>query len=338
MCVQETIIRCKQGSTFVMIFKKGKILFSVFILFISFSIYGETTNAYYLNYRSKANIYDIRINGFPVTKNIALRTKNITIPVTHVLKSGNNKIEYNYVASNSGGKVSEKYFFYAALSTSSGQGKESLDVISKVYKNEDVVDSNENILKKNNITKTANMFVNKEYKTFESQFKISTNRYESVSEIRDFFIRDSNLPSKLPWDEFPENFGNERDESSLITAYEDLHKVIKNDNESQFYKFFEVFLNTLGYAYSGKSAKEYSDSISFTELAHQTVRGMQLQELKLADEVNVEYIDNGRFVRILPAPIRWESPNDSLLINVVFYKESGIYVPFAITDDMKILK
>ena len=97
-------------------------------------------------------------------------------------------------------------------------------------------------------------------------------------------------------------------------------------------------MNTLGHAFSGKSAKEYSDSISFTELAHRTVRGMQLQELELADKVNVEYIDNGRFVRILPAPIRWKSPNDSLLINVVFYKNSGVYVPFAITDDMKILK
>ena len=295
-------------------------------------------NGYYISLKSKSNIYDIRINGFPVTKNIALRSKNITIPVTHVLKNGNNKIEYNYVASNPGGKVSEKYFFYATLSTGSGKGKESLDVISKVYKNEDVVDSKENILKKNNITKTANMLVNEEYKTSESQFKISTNRYESVSEIRDFFIRDSSLPSKLPWDEFPENFGSERDEGSLITAYEDLHKVIKNDNESQFYKFFEVYLNTLGHAFSGKSAKEYSDSISFTELAHQTVRGMQIQELELADKVNVEYIDNGRFVRILPAPIRWKSPNDSLLINVVFYKNSGVYVPFAITDDMKILK
>ena len=82
----------------------------------------------------------------------------------------------------------------------------------------------------------------------------------------------------------------------------------------------------------GKNAREYTESLPIaSQLAglREEPGSPQLEPLRLADDPagdSLEFMGNGRLVRILPTPIRWSYPNEPDRFHrlpVVFYRTAS---------------
>ncbi|WP_141440275.1 hypothetical protein [Vreelandella titanicae] len=120
----------------------------------------------------------------------------------------------------------------------------------------------------------------------------------------------------------------------LRQAYERLHRLYEDGNSDALLSEFEPVWDRAGLLMAGgKNAREYTASLPIaSQLAglRQEPNGPQLQPLRLADDPNgdsLEFMGNGRLVRILPSPLHWSYPNqpnkEGHTVPVVFYRTAS---------------
>lgn len=121
----------------------------------------------------------------------------------------------------------------------------------------------------------------------------------------------------------------------LRQAYERLHRLYEEGNTDAILREGEPVWDRAGLLMAGgKSAREYIASLPFASQTigmRQEPDGPQLEPLRLAADPaddSLEFMGDGRLVRILPSPLRWSYPNNpnqkSDVVPVVFYRtESG---------------
>jgi len=120
----------------------------------------------------------------------------------------------------------------------------------------------------------------------------------------------------------------------LRQAYERLHRLFEEGNTDAIVREFEPVWDRTGLLMAGgKSAREYAESLPVgSQLVglHQEPNGPRLQPLDIADDPaddSLEFMGDGRLVRILPSPIYWSYPSqpdkEETAIPMVFYRTSA---------------
>ena len=120
----------------------------------------------------------------------------------------------------------------------------------------------------------------------------------------------------------------------LRQAYERLHRLYEEGNTDAILREGEPVWDRAGLLMAGgKSAREYIASLPFASQTigmRQEPDGPQLEPLRLAAnpaDDSLEFMGNGRLVRILPSPLRWSYPNQanqkSDVLPVVFYRTAS---------------
>lgn len=64
--------------------------------------------------------------------------------------------------------------------------------------------------------------------------------------------------------------------------------------------------------------------------------GFELEPLGALGELtnnNVEIVNGGYLVRVIPAPIRWSNENQSKILSLFFKKYNDEFIPAFISDD-----
>jgi len=117
----------------------------------------------------------------------------------------------------------------------------------------------------------------------------------------------------------------------LRQAYQRLHHLFEEGNTDAIVREFEPVWDRTGLLMAGgKSAREYAESLPVgSQLVglHQEPNGPRLQPLDIADDPagdSLEFMGDGRLVRILPSPIYWSYPGqpdkEETAIPMVFYR------------------
>ena len=120
----------------------------------------------------------------------------------------------------------------------------------------------------------------------------------------------------------------------LRQAYERLHRLYEEGNTDAILREGEPVWDRAGLLMAGgKSAREYIASLPFASQTigmRQEPDGPQLEPLRLAAnpaDDSLEFMGDGRLVRILPSPLRWSYPNQanqkSDVLPVVFYRTAS---------------
>ncbi|CAM0554609.1 hypothetical protein EHLJMEHL_00196 [Vreelandella titanicae] len=119
----------------------------------------------------------------------------------------------------------------------------------------------------------------------------------------------------------------------LRQAYERLHRLFEEGKTDAILREGEAMWDRAGLLMAGgKNAREYTESLPIaSQLAglREEPGSPQLEPLRLADDPagdSLEFMGNGRLVRILPTPIRWSYPNEPDRFHrlpVVFYRTAS---------------
>ncbi|WP_155826501.1 hypothetical protein [Vreelandella zhanjiangensis] len=120
----------------------------------------------------------------------------------------------------------------------------------------------------------------------------------------------------------------------LRQAYQRLHGLFEEGNSDAIVREFEPVWERAGLLMAGgKSARDYIESMPIgSQLVgiHQEPDGPRLQPLDFADtpaEDSLEFMGEGRLVRIVPSPIYWAYPNqpdkEEDVMPMVFYRTSS---------------
>ncbi|MGO2262721.1 hypothetical protein [Halomonas sp.] len=120
----------------------------------------------------------------------------------------------------------------------------------------------------------------------------------------------------------------------LRQAYERLHRLFEEGNTDAIVREFEPVWDRAGLLMAGgKSARDYIESLPVgSQLVglHQEPNGPVLQPLDIANDPaddSLEFMGDGRLVRILPSPIYWSYPGqpdkEETAIPMLFYRTSA---------------
>ncbi|MBF59139.1 MAG: hypothetical protein CME80_15710 [Halomonas sp.] len=120
----------------------------------------------------------------------------------------------------------------------------------------------------------------------------------------------------------------------LRQSYERLHRLFEEGNTDAIVREFEPVWGRAGLLMAGgKSARDYIESMPIgSQLVglHQEPNGPRLQPLDIADDPaddSLEFMGDGRLVRILPSPIYWSYPGqpdkEETAIPMMFYRTSA---------------
>lgn len=322
-----------------MICQLGKEMFKKIILLylVFFTWNANAMNQYDLEVKIFTNhvVYDVLLNGLPVIKNRSFRDRSLNIPTMGYVRKGKNTLEFNYSVVRSENKkivhdADESTYFYIGVKNSL-DSRSVLSLIEGNYDNKtgDISFSNDDF--PGGASKDRTKYLEKIDTKFKiDNFKIGSITNDSTRVIVEF-QSDYGMAKELV------EVGDEifySDLPKIIQAYEKYYSYLKLGD-------FEKFIDGLKPFYNNLSAiHEVGDYIDFIglkkDLSAVDSEGFELEPLGALGELtnnNVEIVNGGYLVRIIPAPIRWSNENQSKILSLFFKKYNDEFIPAFISDD-----
>ena len=295
--------------------------------------------SYYLIIHTRGTVYDLQVNGLNVKKNSSLRPKNYSLPINHLMRSGENKITFNYVPLSGRDPETNEFRrelhenFFARISI------ESMD--TKTRERERITlmdisfDSENNALKGNpknpqgqeHVYGTVNLFTDGKIRQASSSQWVNGIMKPALLSER-LTVRFT-TPDRFPefhWLDAVELEDTPQMRAELVAAYQRMYSYIYNEEFDLFLRELEpVWRHAAITTGVGQTAKDYVEHLDI-ENRNVPVRpnGQTLNPLKIPDNLDhhIEFMGEGRLVRILPAPVNWQFPDSNRIseMPLLFYK------------------
>ncbi|WP_141440277.1 hypothetical protein [Vreelandella titanicae] len=312
---------------------------------------------YWVNIHTEGAAWVLRINDLNVESHSTTEQYSISYPISTSLKEGQNTVSFIFaplleddtghlVKSDDTGEYIQapKEDFWVDISIESinrrNQEKERINTLQLRYDMEEgeLVASPQNPANMNGETtyQTEHLRTRGEFQV-SSPYRLVVGSGEGLEAERvDMNFRLLDTIPDFHWvNEATPLQDTPRLRHELRQAYERRHRLYEEGNTDAILREGEPVWDRAGLLMAGgKSAREYIASLPFASQTigmRQEPDGPQLEPLRLAADPaddSLEFMGDGRLVRILPSPLRWSYPNNpnqkSDVVPVVFYRtESG---------------
>ncbi|QEW07552.1 hypothetical protein F5I99_14180 [Nitrincola iocasae] len=294
--------------------------------------------SYYLIIRSNAVVYDVQVNGLNSKKNKELGAIDFSLPINHLMQSGENTLTLNYLAlagidPDTHEPIKEYHDnFYVRIAieslnlTTRERERITLMDISYDHENQRIQGNPLNPQGEEHVYETAHMFTDGKIRQ-ASPHVIVTNRGPSDPTER-LTVRFT-TPDRFPafhWLDAVELEDTPQMRAELVAAYERMYSYIYNEEFDSFLQELEPVWRhaaiTMGV---GQTAMDFVERL---DIENRNVRvrpnGQILNPLKIPDNLDhhVEFMGEGRLVRIQPAPVTWQYPDSDRYsrMQLLFYK------------------
>ncbi|QEW07551.1 hypothetical protein [Nitrincola iocasae] len=328
-------MRCNRASIALLMFV-GILLSSV-----AYATEQETytmERSYYLIIRSNAVVYDVQVNGLNSKKNKELGAIDFSLPINHLMQSGENTLTLNYLAlagrDPETNELIHEYHdnFYVRIAiesmnlTTRERERITLMDISYDHENQTIQGNPLNPQGEEHVYETAHMFTDGEIRQ-ASPHVIVTGRGPSFPTER-LTVRFT-TPDRFPtfhWLDAVELEDTPQLRAELVAAYERMYSYIYNGNFDAFYQeLAPVWRQGAITTGVGQTAMDYVERMTIEErIVPVRPDGRTLNPLKIPDNLDhhVEFMGEGRLVRILPHPVTWQYPDSERYsaMPLLFYK------------------
>ena len=304
---------------------------------------------YWVNIHTQGAAWTLRINDINVRSHKLTEQYSISYPISTSLREGQNTVSFIYAPlieqDPETGEFTQgpKPTFYVDVSieaiNTSTQQKERINTLQLRYD----MDTGELVDFPNNpanplgetIHQTEHLRTRGEFQVSSPDRLVIDNGDLLAAERVDMSFRLLDTIPDFHWvnDATPLR-DTPRLRHELRQAYERLHRLYEEGKTDAILREGEPVWDRAGLLMAGgKSAREYIASLPFASQTigmRQEPDGPQLEPLRLAAnpaDDSLEFMGNGRLVRILPSPLRWSYPNQanqkSDVLPVVFYRTAS---------------
>ncbi|MFN3882374.1 MAG: hypothetical protein ACK4L8_13210 [Nitrincola lacisaponensis] len=294
--------------------------------------------SYYLIIHSNAVVYDLQVNGLNSKKNTEMGAINFTLPINHLMQSGENTITFNYLElSDIDPKTNEpikeyhdNFFVRIAVQSMDNKTREreriTLMDISYDHENQRLQGNPLSPQGEEHIYATANLHT--DGKIREASPHVLVTGMGPSDPTKRLTVRFT-TPDRFPefhWLDALELEDTPQMRAELVAAYQRMYSYIYNEEFDSFLRELEpVWRHAAITTGVGQTAKDYVEYLDI-ESRNVPVRpnGQTLNPLKIPDNLDnhIELMGEGRLVRILPAPVNWQFPDSNRIseMPLLFYK------------------
>tara|TARA_R110000850_G_scaffold182170_3_gene307626 strand:- start:53 stop:1060 length:1008 start_codon:yes stop_codon:yes gene_type:complete len=308
---------------------------------------------YWVNIHTEGAAWILRINDVNVQSHSFIEQYSISYPISTDIKEGQNTVSFIFapLLEDDTGHLAKdeetgeyiqapKEDFWVDISIESinrrTQEKERINTLQLRYDMEkgELVASPQNPANMNGETvhQTEHLRTREDFQ-LNSPYKMVVGNGQSLEAERvDMSFRLLDTIPDFHWvNEATPLQDTPRLRHELRQAYQRLHHLFEEGNTDAIVREFEPVWDRAGLLMAGgKSAREYIESMHVgSQLVglHQEPNGPRLQPLDIADDPaddSLEFMGDGRLVRILPSPIYWSYPGqpnkEETAIPMVFYR------------------
>ncbi|MFN3882373.1 MAG: hypothetical protein ACK4L8_13205 [Nitrincola lacisaponensis] len=294
--------------------------------------------SYYLIIHSNAVVYDLQVNGLNSKKNTEMGAMNFTLPINHLMQSGENTITLNYLALAGRDpetnqllrEYHDNFFVRIAVQSMDNKTREreriTLMDISYDHENQRLQGNPLNPQGEEHIYATA--YLHTDGKIRETSPHVIVNGIGTPLPTERLTVRFT-TPDRFPefhWLDALEFEDTPQMRAELVAAYQRMYSYIYNEEFDSFLRELEpVWRHAAITTGVGQTAKDYVEYLDI-ESRNVPVRpnGQTLNPLKIPDNLDnhIEFMGEGRLVRILPAPVNWRFPDSNRIseMPLLFYK------------------
>ena len=303
---------------------------------------------YWVNIHTQGAAWTLRINDINVRSHKLTEQYSISYPISTSLREGQNTVSFIYAPLIEQDPATGEFIqgpkstFYVDVSieaiNTSTQQKERINTLQLRYD----MDTGELVDFPNNpanplgetIHQTEHLRTRGEFQVNSPSRLVVDNGDLLAAERVDMSFRLLDTIPDFHWvnDATPLQ-DTPRLRHELRQAYERLHRLFEEGKTDAILREGEAMWDRAGLLMAGgKNAREYTESLPIaSQLAglREEPGSPQLEPLRLADDPagdSLEFMGNGRLVRILPTPIRWSYPNEPDRFHrlpVVFYRTAS---------------
>lgn len=287
---------------------------------------------YYLSMAGNGSFWTLRINDMTVWSDFSGEDVNLTLPVNNYLKDGTNDISLTFVSvageDQAENVANPDFYFLAEI--------ERLDEVTRERKRATLV--NLGLDAQNEVTFPATTRFNQPVVTATSAPMLlagttversrlvrgwdkpwDARRVQATFEIAD------PMPD-FPWAAAPVLEETPQLRAQVLAAYRQLHTILSSANAAQVTQAYGPAWTHVAAAMNYASVEDYiKQSRALADLAPADESGKTLQPLDLVrgeSNFELDFMANGRLVRIIPDPLIWtsqEQPDEVKSSNVVFF-------------------
>lgn len=311
---------------------------------------------YWVNIHTEGSVWVLRINDLNVQSHSTTEQYSISYPISTSLKEGQNTVSFIFAPlvedeagrlvtdDDTGGYIqAPKESFWVDISIEAinkrTQDKERLNTLQLRYDMEsgEFVEARQNPANVNGgvVHQTEHLSTRGEFVVSSPERLVVGSGQSLEAERVDMSLRVLDSIPNFHWVEDATPLEDTpRLRHELRQAYQRLHNLFDAGDTEALLNEGRPVWNRAGLLMGdGKNAREYIASLPF---ASQTIGmveengGPQLQPLRIANDPaddSLEFMGDGRLVRILPSPLIWSYPDDpnqkSDVVPVVFYRTAS---------------
>ncbi|QEW05732.1 hypothetical protein [Nitrincola iocasae] len=296
--------------------------------------------SYYLISHIRGAVYDLQVNGLNVKKETNASPKSYSLPINHLMRTGENTITFNYAPiagfdPETNQVISELHdTFFARIAI------ESMNLTTRERERERITlmdisyDSENNALQGNlknpqgqeHVYETENLSTDGRVR--QSNPHVIVNGIGTPLPTEPLTVSFT-TPDRFPafhWLDAVELEDTPQMRAELVAAYERMYSYIYNEEFDSFFQELEpVWRQGAITTGVGQTAMDYVERMAIEErIVPVRPDGRTLNPLKIPDNLDhhVEFMGEGRLVRILPHPVTWQYPDSERYsaMPLLFYK------------------
>lgn len=302
--------------------KKYLVSYCAFIGLILFTGVVIAKGSAHVSIGSIDMIYDIRINGMPVIKNPAIRSRSLLVPIDIYLKEGKNRIEINFMGAHLKNEKLIKDLSDRSLIRLGLRINEKRYEIVNIVPSEEKASVNLNTLDGNEVKIDSNFSYD------GALFLIGSNSYNSTLVGFDVYVDDYET-KEIYWLDGEKI--EESDYAKLKDAYIEAHNyIVTNRGDSYMRKMTPYYRLLADYYYKWPLEKTLNEqSKNFQRVDS---NGAVIQDLDFSKS-NMDIFADGHLARMLLSPLTWKLGDTYFDMNLVFKKINNKFIPVFMSND-----
>jgi hypothetical protein len=323
-----------------MIYQGGLRLVSFILFFFSIGSFAMANEKISVSVESTNIVYDIRINGIPLIKSKDVKPRSLQIPAYEFFKTGNNKIEVNFVGITRDGnnqvvpELDKKTSIYISLVRDGTK----IGVLSIYYDAEDerIKFSDKTYAGQVRVEEGSGIELIEEDMEFD-QGEILLGRKSFKSYLTSANVSIANVATLNEyWDwEKGEEIVSE-DAGLLKGAYQKFYESVIAGPEVAIEPFINSYKLVAMKYYSGSFEdylEEYNLLDTFSEVR---VNDGNFYRISKPDfnKSRMEILGDGKLARFYPDPLKWYWNDRKIDSGIIFYKSGNKFIPFTIVTDL----
>jgi hypothetical protein len=303
------------------------LFFSLSLLFCRCVMADQHSKTYWMVVYKDASFMQVSINGVSIYKNTKFNADSESIPFTHHMGNGDNKITIKFVDVNKGGDfdLNNNESFYINLRVDAGGKNQDAQVdVAHIEKKDGDFEFLNKSLKQGGVFENSSKYI-------EIEKDGDVRRSEIVAEdgvvydayAVDFLINNDgdSFRERLYSNAADIDLSDESVRNKILNKYKQIYSYVNNEDFSSFFRELYGVWDNIAYVYEMGDAYDYVKEADVESDIKREIREGKVLVPFDESKYKFESSYDGRLVRLLPDPIFWTNGEDITLFSITLYMD-----------------